>query len=257
MIKIFIIGIDGKMGRAVCRACSETNDFELVGGLDTMPDMDFKVFTNVDDVDVEYDVIIDFSRPETLSQCISLTKGKIPVVLATTGYNKIDIKKIEILSKKVPVFMSGNMSWGVFVLQKLVNDATKLLYGDFDIEIIEKHHNQKVDAPSGTANMLADSISEAVKLQRDTQCALPPTMPNYIYGREGTNAKRKSDEVAIHAVRGGTVVGEHEVSFYGKDEVITISHSALSRNIFATGALKAGKFLIGKKPGLYSMKDMV
>ena len=246
MIKLFIIGIDGKMGRAVCTAASDINDIELVGGYDTMPDMDFKVFTTVESVNVEYDVIIDFSRPETLDTAIKLTKGKVPIVLATTGYNDSELKKIEALSKKVPVFLSGNMSWGVFVLQKLVSDATKMLWGDFDVEIIEKHHNQKVDAPSGTANMIANSVKEAAN-----------TKPNFIYGREGANAKRNTDDVAIHAVRGGTVVGEHEVTFYGKDETITISHSALSRNIFATGALKAAKFLVGKKPRLYAMKDMI
>ncbi|MCL2847367.1 MAG: 4-hydroxy-tetrahydrodipicolinate reductase [Firmicutes bacterium] len=250
MIKLFIIGIDGKMGRAVCRASTETEDFELVGGFDAVPYKDlsgYEVFAETKKaVNVEYDVIIDFSRPETLDDVITLTKGKIPVVLATTGYSKSDLKKIDTLSKKVPVFLSGNMSWGVFVLQKLVSDATKLLWDSFDVEIIEKHHNQKVDAPSGTANMLADSIKANVTLP-----------PNFIYGREGNETKRNKNEVAIHAIRGGTVVGEHEVSFYGKDEVITISHSALSRNIFATGALRAGKFLIDKKPGLYSMKDMM
>jgi len=247
MLKLFIIGIDGKMGRAVCRAASDTTDIELVGGFDTLPDIDFKVFTSVESVNVDYDVIIDFSRPETLDTAIKLTKNKIPIVLATTGYSESELKKIEQLSKKVPVFLSGNMSWGVFVLQKLVADATKMLWGDSDIEIIEKHHNQKVDAPSGTANMIAHSIKNAATGSK----------PNFVYGREGANAKRRPNEVAIHAVRGGTVVGEHEVNFYCADEVITISHSALSRNIFATGAIKAARFLIGKKSGLYAMADMV
>jgi len=246
MIKLFIIGIDGKMGRAVCKRASQLEYFDVVGGFDILPDMDFKVFTSVEEVNVDYDVVIDFSRPESLDTIVALSaRLPRPVVLATTGYSDLQMDKINALSNTIPVFMSGNMSWGVFVLQKLVAQATQYLWDSFDAEIIEKHHNQKVDAPSGTAKMLADSIAMAADPK-----------PNFIYGREGTDAKRKPYEVAIHAVRGGTVVGEHEVSFYGNDEIITLSHSALSRNIFADGALRAAKFLQKQKKGLYQMKDM-
>jgi len=248
VIKVFIVGIDGKMGRAVCECISKTDDFELVGGYDVIPDMDFKVFTDTKDMaDIDFDVMIDFSRPNTLDIVSEIcTKFKKPVVIATTGYNEAELKKIDKLSKTVPVFLSGNMSVGIFIMQKLVELATKNTSGEFDIEIIEKHHNQKVDSPSGTAKMIADTVNSATKNNLD-----------FVYRGHGDNTKRKPNEVGIHSVRGGTIVGEHEVIFAGFDEVITITHSALSRKIFADGALKAAKFLITQKSGLYSMKDMI
>ena len=246
MIKLFIFGIDGRMGRVVCRRASELEGFEVVGGFDKMHDMDFKVFTSVDKIDVGYDVIIDFSNPTSLAQLEKLSdKNKAPIVLATTGYTPQELARIKVLSKKVPVFLSGNMSWGIRVMQKIVELASKNLFDNFDVEIIEKHHNQKVDAPSGTAKMLAEAVAAGIGKK-----------PDFIYGRKGTAAKRQSGEVCLHSVRGGTVVGEHEVSFYGNDESITITHTALSRTIFADGALRAAKFLLGRPAGLYCMKDM-
>jgi len=255
MTKLFIVGIGGKMGQAVCKRASGLETFEVVGGLDVMPDMDFKVFMHAKDVNVDYDVIIDFSNPKCLDSIIELTKkNPRPVILATTGYDKKGLDKIGTLAKKVPVFMSGNMSWGIFVMQKLVSEAVKNLWDSFDVEIIEKHHNQKLDAPSGTAKMLADTICQTVGI--DGGCPRTNDKPNLVYGREGMRAKRNPCDVTIHAVRGGTVVGEHEVNFYGNDEVITLSHTALSRTIFADGALRAAQFLTDKPCGLYHMKDM-
>ena len=247
MIRLFLVGIDGKMGRMICNRVSEIDGFEVAGGFDKIPDMDYKVFTDVKDIDVEFDAIIDFSRPETLNYVIEIAeKFKRPVVIATTGYGEKDLTKIQALAKKVPVFLSGNMSLGIFVMRKLVEEATAKLWDSFDVEIIEKHHNQKIDAPSGTAKMLADTIQDATKGKA-----------NFLYGREGGDVKRQENDVTVHAVRGGTIVGEHEVIFAGNDEVIAVSHIALSRAIFADGAIRAAKFLAGKKNGLYEMKDMI
>ncbi len=247
MIKLFIVGIDGKMGRMVCKRVSEIDGFEIVGGFDRIPDMDFKIFTSVSEIDVDFDVLIDFSRPETLDAIIGITERfRRPCVLATTGYGEKELHKVNALAKSVPVFLSGNMSLGIFVMRKLVEDAARRLWDACDTEIIEKHHNQKADAPSGTANMLADTVQAAVNGQA-----------KLLYGRSGADCKRQTGEVTVHSVRGGTIVGEHDVIFAGNDETITVSHTALSRIIFADGALRAAKFLTGKPAGLYDMKDLV
>jgi len=246
MLKVFIFGIDGKMGRVLCCRAGMLDGFEVVGGFDKIHDMDFKVFTTVESVNIDYDVIIDFSNAASIDTIEKLVaKRKTPVVLATTGYSDVQLTKIKKMAKLVPIFMSGNMSWGIRVMQKIVELASQNLFDSFDVEIIEKHHNQKVDAPSGTAKMLADSVAIGSNKK-----------PNFIYGRKGGDAKRTQNEICLHSVRGGTVVGEHDVSFYGPDETITISHTALSRNIFADGALRAAKFIHKKKPNLYCMKDM-
>ena len=254
-IKIFIVGIDGKMGRTVCSRAEFFDGFCVAGGFDTIPDMDFKVFTDVKSVDIDYDVVVDFSRPESLETIIALTaKSPRPVVLATTGYSDKELVKIKNLAKKIPVFMSGNMSWGIHVMQKLVSEAVKNLWDSFDVEIIEKHHNQKVDAPSGTAKMIAETVKASATTCRGCAQDQPPVLK---YGREGVDARRIAGDVTLHAVRGGTIVGEHEVIFAGDDEIITITHSALSRTIFADGVLRAAKFLISKAPNLYTMQDML
>jgi len=247
MIQLLISGINGKMGRMICsRACC-ADTFKIVGGFDTIADPSCNVFTKPKDINITFDAVLDFSRPEALDDIISIasTHNK-PCVLATTGYTDKQVQKIQALSKKVPVFLSGNMSVGIHVMQKLVESAVKNLWGCFDIEVIEKHHNQKVDAPSGTAKMLENTIASASNGQA-----------KFLYGREGNHTKRQPNEVTVHAIRGGTIVGEHEVHFCGNGEVITISHSALSRTIFADGALKAVEFLITKKAGLYTMTDLV
>jgi len=263
MVKLFIVGIDGKMGRTVCRRVAETEGFEVAGGFDVIPDMDFKVFTSADDINVEFDALVDFSRAESIDAVAAIAERfHRPVVIATTGHTEAQLNKIRALSEKVPVFLSGNMSIGIHVMRKLVSEAVAHLWDGFDLEIIERHHNQKADAPSGTAKMLAETIQVAAnsisgRNRGDGLTDSQDGAANFLYGRGPQSPKRKKGDVCIHAVRGGTIVGEHEVIFAGADETITISHTALSRAIFADGAIRAAKFLLGKSPGLYEMKDLV
>lgn len=214
--------------------------------MDTADAPDYPTFRRAADVNVDFDVIADFSRPQTLDEVIALSdRYERPVIIATTGYDENGMKKIEALSKRRAVLMSGNMSFGVTLLTALLEKAAAALGDGFDAEIVEKHHNQKADAPSGTALMLARSVQSARPESR------------IICGRSGANCKRDKNDISISSVRGGTVVGEHEVMFLGNDEIITLSHSAFSRKIFAVGAVKAAKFLIGKKPALYGMRDVL
>ena len=243
MTRIFIVGISGKMGANIIAAAEKRDDIEIVGGLDAVECKGFPTFKRADDVNVPVDVIIDFSRPETLDEIISLAERKAcPVVLATTGYSEKQLEKIRRLSEKVGVLHSGNMSLGVNLLTGLVRQAAKALEG-FDVEIIEKHHNQKVDAPSGTALMLANAAKGETG--------------EIVVGRHGSSCKRKKNEISISSVRGGTIVGEHDVMFIGDDEIITISHTALSRKLFAGGAIKAALFMTDKKSGMFDMNDVL
>lgn len=243
-MNVFIIGIGGKMGRALCERAAQY-DCVITGGLDKVKTPNCPTFENISDINVPIDAVIDFSRPVLLDGIIELcVKLRCPCVLATTGYDEEQERKIKQLSESVAVFKSENMSLGVNVLSILAEQAASILK-NFDIEIIERHHNQKADAPSGTAKLLLNSIEKGL--------ATPSVR---VYGREG-NSKRNTGEIGIHSVRGGSVVGEHEVGFYGNDEVITLSHSAGSRKIFADGALKAAKWILNKKPGLYDMHDML
>ena len=243
MTRLFLFGVSGRMGNMIIDCASQGNEAIVVGGFDKVASPKVPTFSSIDDIDCEFDVIVDFSLPVLLDEVIALAKksGK-GVVFATTGYTAEQEEKIKALSATVPVLRSGNMSLGVNLLLDLVEKATKALADGFDIEIIEKHHNQKVDAPSGTAKMLADSV-KSVK-----------TDAKYLYGREGAS-KREKEDVTIHAVRGGTIVGEHEVIFAGNDEIITLSHTALSRKIFANGAIRASIFLKDKANGYYTMKN--
>lgn len=241
MKKAFIIGINGKMGRMLCDVASDYG-YEIVGGFDlSAHDGDIPVFSDAEKVDVKYDVIIDFSRPapETFSAIERLSHGDIPVVIATTGFCDEGLKRIDALSKKVPVFKSANMSIGIAAVKAAAKLVKTILGDGFDIEIVEKHHNQKIDSPSGTALLLADALCD-----KDKQTV----------ARSG---KRTFGEIGIASVRGGTVVGEHEVGFYGVDEIVTLSHSARSRALFAAGAFKAADFIRDKAPGLYDMDDLV
>lgn len=241
-MKVFLFGLSGKMGRALLETAAESN-IQIVGGFDRVPHPTVPTFTDPAQIDVEYDVIVDFSRPETLDSVIAASTGKnAPVVLATTGYSDAELAKIRKLAERVPVLRSGNMSVGVNVLLELVERAVTALGETYDIEIVEKHHNQKADAPSGTAVMLAEAAAAGRENNR------------FVFGRQGA-ALRDKAEIGIHAVRGGTIVGEHDVIFAGKDETITLSHTALSRKIFAVGAFRAAGFLLGAKPGLYTMRD--
>jgi len=247
MIKVLIWGINGKMGLTLAETAVVLNDIKVVGGFDAIDSNfchDYKVFTDPANIAVDYDVIVDFSHASAIDGITAATaKSPRPVVIASTGHSPEQQKKITALSKKVPVFLSGNMSVGVNVLCRLVKQAASILYG-WDVEIIEKHHNQKADAPSGTAKMLFDSVNEGFSATRKAN-----------HGRSG-QAKRIPQEIGIHAVRGGTIIGEHDVLFAGADEFITISHTAQSRKIFALGAFRASKFLIEKKPKIYTMDDL-
>lgn len=249
MLGVLISGANGKMGKAVAGIISERDDAAVVAGVDKYGDSEagFPVFSAFSDVVVKCDVIIDFSSPDALDDLLEFSvNGGIPVVLCTTGYNEEDMKKIETASHSVPVFFSYNMSMGVSLLTELAAKAAAALGDDFDIEIVEKHHNRKVDAPSGTALKLADAINEA----RGDKLS-------YEYDRHSRREKRPHNEIGISSVRGGTIVGEHEIIFAGNDEVITLTHTAYSRKIFAVGALRAAKYITTMPAGLYSMKDMI
>ncbi len=248
MVKIILSGCSGKMGHVITKCVESKENCEIVAGVDINKcDAPYPIFTSFADVDIDADVVIDFSHPSVLSSLLEYCKNKkIPAVVATTGLSDEQKKAIEEASKEVPMFFSANMSIGVNLISELAAKAARVLEGSFDIEIVEAHHNQKIDAPSGTALMLADSISDALTKK-----------PTYEFDRHSKRAKRDPNEIGIHSVRGGTIVGEHEVIFAGLDEVIKISHSARSKDLFAVGAVNAAVFLKGKPAGMYSMKQLV
>lgn len=249
MTKIILNGCNGKMGQVITRLAGEDESLEIVAGFDILnnKENDYPVFTSPDDFQGEADVVIDFSHPDSLESILSFCrKRKLPVIVCTTGLSNSQKNIMEALSKEIPVFFSANMSLGINLLIDLAKKATALLGENFDIEIIEKHHNQKIDAPSGTALAIADAIAEDM-----------PNEAEYVYDRHISRKKRKKSEIGIHAVRGGTIVGEHTVLFAGTDEVIEIKHSAASKEIFAVGALKAAKFMKNKNAGMYSMNDLI
>ncbi len=248
MINILISGANGRMGRKVFESCSLNPNVKAVCGVDIVKncfDKDFPVYDTFDKVKEYVDVVIDFSAPTNLDNILNFcSMKKIPAVLCATGYSSEQIEKVNEYSKNLPLFRSGNMSLGVNALIDLVKKATASL-GNFDIEIIEKHHNQKVDAPSGTALMLAD----AVKSVDDEKY--------YTYGRNGIVGKRDKNEIGIHAVRGGGIVGEHQVIFASNFETITLTHQATDRSVFADGAVKAAEFIVNMPVGLYNMSDVI
>lgn len=241
-MKIFLIGINGKMGRAICDA-AEQSGVTVAGGIDVSGEGRYKVFRSAAEVDVDFDCIIDFSRPAALGDVIALARRtKKPAVIATTGYTDEQLAEIKALSSEVPVFRSANMSVGVNVVESVLPMLAKALKG-FDVEIVEAHHNRKVDAPSGTALQMLAAVESGLDYD-----------PRIVYGRQG-ESKREKGDIGVHAVRGGTIVGEHTVIFAGEDEIIEIKHTALSRRIFAVGSLRAASFLICKAPGMYDMAD--
>ncbi len=248
MTKILLSGCCGKMGRFVAAQVAGRNDCEIIAGIDIVDDstLGFPVFSNYDEVQGKADVIIDFSNPSLLPAMLEYAvKTNTGIVLATTGLTDEQIKAVEDAGAKVPVFFSYNMSIGVSLLCELSKVAAKVLGNGFDVEIVEAHHNQKLDAPSGTAIMLGNAIKEE--------------MPDayFEYDRHSKREKRHTNEIGIHSVRGGTIVGEHEVIFAGNDEIVKLSHSARSRAIFANGAVNAAVFLKTKESGVYSMTDLV
>lgn len=250
MVKAIMHGCNGHMGRVITAIIKNTEGIELVAGIDkyTKVPNEYPVFENIGACDVEADVIIDFSNAaaadELLGYCV---EKQVPVVLCTTGLSEEQLAKVEESAKKVAVLKSANMSLGINLLLKILQDATKVLSpAGYDIELVEKHHNQKLDAPSGTALALADSINEAMGNEYE-----------YVYDRSQVRKKRDAKEIGISAVRAGTIVGEHEVIFAGTDEVIEFKHTAYSRSVFAKGAVEAGKFLAGQPAGMYDMGDVI
>lgn len=249
VMKIILSGCNGRMGRVITECAAQRSDCLIVAGIDLNTAMNggYPVFSSAAACDVNADMIIDFSHPSALSPLLDLaTRKKLPVVVSTTGLSHDQVGEIGEASKSIPVFFSANMSLGVNLMAELSKIAARLLGNDFDIEIVEKHHNRKIDAPSGTALMLADQIS-----------AVLPQKPRYVYDRHSQRQKRSRNEIGLHAVRGGTITGEHDVIFAGRDEVLTISHSAYSKEVFATGSVNAALFLYGKPAGLYNMADMI
>jgi 4-hydroxy-tetrahydrodipicolinate reductase len=250
MTRIIMHGCNGHMGQVITDICRSDDQVEIVAGVDMVDNRDngYPVFTDIDACDVPADAIIDFSATAAIDKLLdySETKG-IPVVLCTTGLSPEQLTRVGNTAKKVAVLKSANMSLGINTLMKLLKDAANVFApAGFDIEIVEKHHNQKLDAPSGTAIALADSINEARNNEYE-----------YVYDRSQVRKKRDKKELGISAVRGGTIVGEHEVIFAGIDEVIEIKHTAYSKSVFAKGAVEAAKFLAGKPAGMYDMSDVI
>lgn len=249
MTDIILNGCCGKMGHVIQSIVSSRDDCRIVAGVDIHDtgDSDFPVYSSISDIKEKADAIIDFSNPALLDSMLEYgKKTKTPLVIATTGYDSCQKKQIEKASKECPIFFTYNYSLGVNLLASLAKKAVNILGSDFDIEIIEKHHNQKIDAPSGTALMLADAINEELDNKM-----------KYEYDRHSKREKRSKNEIGIHAVRGGTIVGEHEIMFAGRDEIITLSHSARSKEIFAVGAVNAAVFMNGKGVGMYQMSDLL
>ena len=243
-------GCNGKMGQVITKIVKEDANAEIVAGVDKYQGIqnEYPVFSDIAECDVAADVVIDFSNAAAVDSLLDYCVSKqVPVVLCTTGLSEEQLGKVNAASEKVAVLKSANMSLGINMLLKLLQDATKILApAGYDIEIVEKHHNQKVDAPSGTALALADSINEVLDNEYD-----------YKYDRSQERKKRDKKEIGISAVRGGTIVGEHEVIYAGEDEVIEFKHTAYSKAVFAKGAVEAGKFLKGKGPGMYGMQDVI
>ncbi len=250
MVKILLCGCNGKMGRVISSCVRERNDCKIIAGVDlcTETTFDYPVYASFDELEAVPDVILDFSHVSVLTPLLSYAlRMKLPCVLCSTGYSDGQVAEIHAAAQKIPVFYSRNMSLGINLLIELSKKAASILGGQFDIEIIEKHHNQKIDAPSGTALMLADAIAGEL-----------PETPMYEYNRHAQRKKRSKNEIGIHAVRGGTIVGEHEVLFAGHDEVISLNHIAQSKEVFATGSINAAVFMhANKAPGLYDMGDLL
>ena len=248
MIKAILCGASGKMGGFISNCCETDNEIQIVAGVDRINNgQKFPIFTKFSDINIKADVIIDFSTTALIDDLLNYAvKQNMPVVIATTGYTNEQIEKIKETSKIIPIFFTFNMSLGVNLLCSLAKKAAGILGNSFDIEIIEKHHNLKIDAPSGTALMLANAINSQFQDKL-----------NYEYDRHSKRSKRTKNEIGIHSIRGGTIVGEHDVIFAGHDEVITLSHSAASKEVFAVGAIKAAKFVFDKQPGLYDMNNIM
>ncbi len=249
MTRIILSGCNGTMGRVITNCVKARENCEIVAGVDlnTAAENGFPVFPKIEECNVDADVILDFSHPSALSGTLAYAKERhIPAVIATTGLSSQQISYIRETSEFVPLFFSANMSLGVNLVAELSRKAVAVLSDTFDIEILEKHHNKKIDAPSGTALMLADEINDALGGKKE-----------YVFDRHSVSKRREPKEIGIQSIRGGTIVGEHEILFAGPDELISIKHTAMSKEIFATGAINAALFIARQPNGLYSMKEMI
>ena len=249
MTNILLCGCSGRMGEAVSKLVGERNDAKIIAGIDVSSlaqASGYPIYQNISEFSGKADVIVDFSHHTALPSLLEYAiNTNTPIVVCTTGHTEAELAAMEEASKKVAVFHSGNMSIGINLLMELCKKASETLGTAFDVEIVEKHHNKKLDAPSGTALMLADTV----KSTRERT--------EYVFDRHSVRRQRSTDEIGIHSVRGGTIVGEHEVIFAGNNEVITISHSAMSREIFAAGAVRAAVFMTDKDAGLYNMSNVI
>ena len=249
MLNILLSGVGGAMGHMLQAIIGEDPDCQIVAGFDINTDQDtpFPVYSDLSQCAEKADVIIDFSHYKAFDSIFGYARDtKTPIVIATTGLSEANLADIEAGSKEFPVFRTANMSLGINLLAKALRDMAGALEDGFDIEIIEKHHNKKADAPSGTALLLADAVNDGLENKKD-----------YTFGRYGRDCKRNPQELGIHAVRGGTIPGEHTVLFAGNDELIEIRHTALSKKVFASGAVTAAKYLVDQAPGLYNMEMLI
>lgn len=249
MVKIAICGANGKMGKVINSVISGRNDCEVVAGIDIFTEKyaDFPIYAKASEMTEKPDVIIDFSNPASLDSLLEYCFANgTALILATTGYSEQQTAQIKKAAEQIPVFFSFNMSLGINLLANLAKTAANILGEQFDIEIVEKHHNQKIDAPSGTAIMLANAIND-----------VSDDKYNYVYDRHSRRQKRDKHEIGMHSIRGGTIVGEHDIIFAGRDEVITLSHQAASKEVFAVGAVNAAVYLCGKSAGLYDMSNLI
>ncbi len=249
MTRIILSGCNGKMGQVITRLAADDDDVQIVAGLDIndcIPNT-YPVFTDIERCDVAADVIVDFSHPSAFDGVMALAKKQqLPIIVATTGLSAQQREALKEYSADIPVFFSANMSLGINLLIALAKKAAVVLEDNFDIEIIEQHHNQKLDAPSGTALAIADGINEVLSAPNE-----------YIYDRHSVRRKRRKSEIGLHAIRGGTIVGKHNVLFAGTDEIIELKHEASSKEVFAVGAIKAAKYMHGKPVGFYSMDNLI
>lgn len=250
MTRVIMHGCNGKMGQMITALCAQDPEIEIVAGVDVYTEQknDYPVFATLAECNVEADAVIDFSTATAVDGLlVDLVAKNMPVVLCSTGLSAEQLAKVDEASAKIAVLKSANMSLGINLLLKLLKEAAATLApAGFDIEIVEKHHNLKIDAPSGTALALADSINEEMDNSYE-----------YVFDRSQVRKQREKKEMGISAVRGGTIVGDHDVIFAGNDEVITFSHSAYSKGVFAKGAIQAAKFIAGKPAGKYDMADVI
>ena len=248
MMNILLNGASGKMGNEVAKTVEKIDDMQIVSGIGIEEDLSgkFPIYSKTEDIKENIDIIIDFSVPKATFNVLEYAKNKkIPIVIATTGFSKEEIQKIEETSKEIPIFRSANMSLDINLMAKILKEVAKVL-SNTDIEIIETHHNRKIDSPSGTAILLADAINEVLEEKKE-----------YDFNRMQKREPRKKSEIGFSSIRGGNIVGEHTVAFFGENETLEIKHTSYSRQVFVEGAIKAVRFLITKENGLYDMNDLI